>query len=250
MLKDERLNKIQKELTKSNFIKVSDITALLGVTEMTVRRDLQELESQGLLERVHGGAKKISVINKIELSHIEKQNINIEAKKKVAQKVATLISNKDTIFLGPGTTIELVYDYLDIAFAKVITNSIHVFNRFMDDKRFELILVGGSYRERTGAFIGGFVNSTLSKIRVNKSFISVNGVYNNYIYTSNEEEGITQNIILNNSNKSYIVADHNKIHREDFYSFYKLENVTALVTDEGINKDLEERYKDLTKIIY
>ncbi|MGX7418041.1 DeoR/GlpR family DNA-binding transcription regulator [Carnobacterium gallinarum] len=249
MLKDERLEKIVALIETKGIIKVSDITDLLGVTEMTVRRDLQILEEQGLVQRIHGGAKKIESLNDRELSHLEKQEIHIEEKKKVAEIIAHLIVDGDTVFLGPGTTLEFVYDYLEISFAKIITNSIHVFNRFVGDDRFELILIGGTYRSRTGAFIGSFANETLNKIRVKKAFIGTNGVFQNNITTSSEEEGVTQSLVLDNANEKYIVADHHKLNQEDFYRFYCLDEITALITDDGVNPDVKNMYHTFTNVL-
>ncbi|CAD5901643.1 DeoR/GlpR family DNA-binding transcription regulator [Carnobacterium maltaromaticum] len=249
MLKEERFLKIQELINQHEIVKVSEITSVLNVTEMTVRRDLQSLEEQGLLIRVHGGAKKIDILSPQELSHLEKQEIHIDEKKEIAKRIASMIVNGDTIFLGSGTTLEFVYDYLDVTFVKIITNSINVFNRFVDDERFELLLVGGTYRIRTGAFVGRFANETLKKMRVKKAFIGANGVFENNITTSNEEEGVIQQVVLDNANEKYIVADHYKLNHEDFFCFYDLNDVTALITDSGISKEVQKKYETFTKII-
>ena len=184
MLKEERQSIIINLLNEKGIIKVSDITDIINVTEMTVRRDLQELDRKGLLKRIHGGAKLNQVNIEKELSHKEKQNINIDSKIDIAKKICRLINEGDSIFLGTGTTIEIVYDYIDVNYLKIVTNSIYVFNKFVNDQRYELILIGGSYRSRTGAFVGSIANDTLSKIKINKSFIGVNGIFDNKVFNS------------------------------------------------------------------
>lgn len=131
------------KLKTDKFIKVSEITEELGVTDMTVRRDLQGLEDQHLIIRVHGGAKLADRVSSSELSHIDKIKINIDAKKEIARKIANEINDNETIFLGAGTTIELVHDYITAKNVKIITNSFHLFNRLKNDSDFELILIGG-----------------------------------------------------------------------------------------------------------
>ena len=146
MLKQQRLNIIQELLSQKEIVQVSDLTNILNVTEMTVRRDLKTLEDAGKLLRIHGGAKTVDNSFNKELSHIEKQEIMIEEKKYISKKIANLIKSGDTIFLGPSTTIENMYDYMEDFPTRIITNSIHVFNKFNNSNKYDLILIGGSYR--------------------------------------------------------------------------------------------------------
>lgn len=250
MLKEERHSVILNLLNEKGIVKVSEITEILNVTEMTVRRDLQDLENKGLLTRIHGGAQLNNLVIKEELSHLEKKNINIKEKKEIAKKIASKIVDGDSIFLGPGTTIELVYEYINADYLKIVTNSIHVFNKFINDSRYELILIGGSYRNRTGAFVGSIANDTLSRMNIKKAFIGVNGIYNNAISNSNEDEGMIQATVLNNSLEKYIVSDSSKLNKRDFYEFYNLEDVTAIITDTNISKENINKYSKYTEIIF
>lgn len=249
MLKEERLQTILELLNTNGIVRVADLTSALNVTEMTVRRDLKQLEEAGLIKRIHGGATLPDNLSIKELSHHEKQKINIEEKKQVAEKIASLIEENDTIFLGAGTTIELVFDYMKVFPNRIITNSYYIFNKFKSNNSYDLILIGGSYRSRTGAFVGSIANNSLAKINVHKSFIGVNGVYMNQVYTSNEEEGTTQSIVLDNSKEKYIVADHSKIGKKDFFSFYNLDEITAVITDEYLTEQKRKELENYTKVI-
>ena len=88
MLKEERHSIILNLLSEKEIVKVSDITNILNVTEMTIRRDLQDLDNKGLLKRIRGGAQLRNIVIEEELSHKEKQNINIEYKKSIAKKIS------------------------------------------------------------------------------------------------------------------------------------------------------------------
>ena len=90
----------------------------------------------------------------------------------------------------------------------------------------------------------------LSKMKINKAFIGVNGIYDNDISNYNEDEGTIQSIVLNNSSEKYIIADSSKLNKHDFYQFYKLENVTAVITDNKISAENLHRSSKYTKIIY
>lgn len=249
MIKEERLNYILDKLKRQKFIRVSDITKELNVTDMTVRRDLQKLEEQNQAVRVHGGAKLIEENKQPELSHIDKISINIEDKKEIAQKIAAEIYDNETVFLGAGTTIELVHEYLEAENVKIITNSLHLFNRIKNEERFEVILIGGTYREITGCFVGAIANDFIQNIHVQKAFIGVNALTEEGIYTYSESEGITQQLILNNSAKKYILADSSKFNQKDFYRFYSLDKADVLITNDHLDEDLKENYQKLINII-
>ncbi|WP_309228345.1 DeoR/GlpR family DNA-binding transcription regulator [Virgibacillus saliphilus] len=232
-----------------DFLKVNEAAELLDVTEMTIRRDLVNLEKQGSIVRVHGGAKKIPEDEYIELSHKEKETLNVEEKKYVAKKAAELIKDKDIVFIGPGTTTEMIYDYIDVNTANIITNSISIFNRFQGDTRFEVILIGGRLRERTKTFVGYFTRNWIKDFKVQKTFIGTNGIYEEKITTADEEEGSIQQTILNNSKNNYVVSDSSKFGIEAFQVICPIQDVTAIVTDQQIPAKIEEFYKGKCKII-
>ncbi|WP_026883905.1 DeoR/GlpR family DNA-binding transcription regulator [Clostridium akagii] len=250
MLKKERLLSLLEMTNKEGFLAVSKASEALKVSEMTVRRDLAELEKSGRLIRLHGGSQSLNHNKREELSRSEKMDIHVEEKNEVAQIVASLIEEGDTIFLGPGTTIEMVPDYINLDFIRVVTNSLPVFEKLQENcSQYEILLIGGNYRKHSGAFIGNIANETLEKLRVTKAFISVNGVLNEKVSNANSEEGRTQSIALNHANEKYIIADHYKLNTEDFYCFYSLNDVDAMVIDKGIDDEMVRHYEQFTKII-
>ena len=249
MLKEERQEIILESLNKADIIRVADLTQKLEATEMTIRRDLQSLEERGLLIRIHGGARSKESAKFEELSLNEKRGINTENKMEVAKIAASLVNDHDIIYVGPGTTAEFLADYIKASNVKVVTNCLSVFERFRGDDRFDLILVGGSLRAKTNTFVGSFANDMLAKIRVKIAFIGANGVAGNDVMTSNEEEGHCQKIIMNNAIERYLLCDSSKIEKEDFYTLYNLEEITALLTDSKIDPDLKLKYSKYCKIM-
>lgn len=252
-MKESRHEKILELLDQQGIVKVSDLVDILGVTEMTIRRDLQELENGDLLIRIHGGARKAEAevlsSSNIELSHRQKRDLYLNEKQQIARIIANNIFENETVFLGSGTTIELVHDYLTINRAKIITNSIYVFDKFKYDERYELILTGGSYRSITGSFTGTIANDFLSTINVQKAFIGVNTLNNYSMFNANEDEGVIQRTILNNAREKFIIADNSKFNKLDFYQFYDIRDADYLITDNQLPQDLEEYYSKWIKII-
>ena len=251
MMKERRHAMILELLNSNDVIKVSELVNELDVTEMTIRRDLQELEDNHQLIRIHGGARRVENDSTylVELDHRLKREINLEEKKEIAQIIANNIHENETVFLGSGSTIELVYDYLELNHAKIITNSIYVFNKFKNDERYELILTGGTYRSKTGSFTGTIANDFISSINVEKAFIGVNALNNEAVYNANEDEGVIQRSILNNSREKYVIADFVKFDKMDFYQFYDLTAIDYLITDSKVPQETLEKYSKWVEII-
>lgn len=243
MLKEKRQDLIAEMVNDKDLIEVSDLTMSLDVTEMTIRRDLKELEEKGLLKRVHGGAKKIKSISDIEYSNAEKKEKNITQKKYISKQISEILNEDDIVFLGAGTTIEFVSEYVGEKRLKVFTNSLYLFNELINKKTIDLRLVGGSFRNITGAFVGPMAVESIKNLRFKKAFIGVNGINDNNAFTYNEDEGYLQKLVLDNSVEKYIVADYSKIGVEDFYSFYNIDGVNIITDDKVSSQDLKSLKK-------
>ena len=142
-MKESRHKVILQELDQTGVVSVKNLKELLNVTDMTIRRDLIDLEKQGLLIRVHGGAHKKVKDSLNEASHSEKTMLNIEEKKLIAKKCADLIAEGDTVFIGSGTTTDFIGDYLEGKNISIVTNSLPIFEKLKDYPNFDLILIGG-----------------------------------------------------------------------------------------------------------
>ncbi len=137
MLKTDRFQAIMSLLEVNGTVRVSDIMEKFSVSDMTVRRDLDEMEKQGLLERVHGGAKLKDFYRHVELSHREKQIMLQEEKQRIVEKANEMINDGDTIFLGPGTTIELMSKIIQGDSLRIVTNCLPVFEELNKRKGIE-----------------------------------------------------------------------------------------------------------------
>lgn len=249
MLKKERLIAILEQVNQRGIITVADLIATLNVSDMTVRRDLDELAKDGKIIRIHGGAQSINTPTLTELSHIEKKKINSKQKEAIAKKAASLIQENSTIYLGPGTTIELIAQYVNQADGlRVVTNSLPVFKTWKH-KNVELILIGGNYRKKSGAFIGSLTADMLKHLKFNQAFVGINAVRKQHLMTANPEEGLAQTIALENSRKRIILADKFKLEQDDFYEFYNLEKIDLFVTNSVANEEILEEYQKYTQVL-
>lgn len=249
MLKRERLDHILQMVNEKGIVTTQEIINALCVSDMTVRRDLDELDKGGKLVRLRGGAQSMHYNIDKELSHTEKSTVHREEKQEIAKLAASMVKDQDSIFLGPGTTIELMASQINSRPARIITNSLPVFEILKTRFQQELILTGGSFRSHTGCFVGTLTNSMLQRTNFTAAFISCNGIADGKVTTSSMEEGEAQNIALNNSHYRYLLADASKFNREDFYTYYHLYNIDALITDKNVSTDTLERYAHFTKIM-
>lgn len=242
MLKEERLKRIIELLSKTGTIKVTDIMAELSISDMTVRRDLDELEKQGKLQRVHGGARLEEFYLHEELTHSEKTILNRDAKQKIAGKAAQLIEEGETIFIGPGTTCELLATKIHTKNLRIVTNCLPVFQTLMkEQKERKVYLLGGEMRTITQAFFGEITNKNLQDMHFHKVFFSCNGLNKQDVMTSTIEEGQTQRIALDNSISRYLLIDSSKIGKTDFAVYYQLQDITQVV----VNKDDTHSYSKI-----
>ena len=248
-MKEKRIDLIMKEVGKYGIVSVGDLMKKLAVTRMTICRDLKLLEEAGLLKRIHGGAVRNDDLKLVELTHLQKKNINISKKEEIGKLAADSIENGDIVFIGASTTNECLMKHIENKRIRIITNSFYIFEQYKGNKDFELILTGGSWREKSGAFIGEITDRILAGIRVHKCFIGANGIKDNNITNSNKEEAGLQKIIMNNSRENYVLIDSNKFELKDLYTFYQTDKVNGIITDSGLNKDIRVKYGKYTEII-
>lgn len=249
MLKKERLVKILNMINCQGIVTVNDLINEVNVSDMTIRRYLDELDKSGQIIRVHGGAQSLSYSTKKELSHSEKLKLQMYEKELIAKVAASHINDGDTVFLGPGTTLELLANHLANKRIRVITNNYPAFEILKQSDSVNVIITGGEYRENTGALIGPITNATLKNLNFTKAFFSSNGIHDEAIAAYNIEEGEAQKIALNNARTRYLLADTKKLNKDDFYVFYNLRDVDYLITDYSISKDIKNYYEQYVNII-
>ncbi len=248
MLKEERQKIILDKLKENDIIQVSQMTDLLDVTDMTIRRDLKELEDKNLLVRIHGGASKVEKARSREFSNEEKLLQNKDLKIEIAKKINEIMASDQNIFLGAGSTIEYVSEFIGEKKLNIFTNSLYLFRKLVFLDNVNIKLIGGEFRRVTGAFVGPLSLDLVAKMRFNQAFIGVNGVNKGKAYTYSPEEGILQKMILDNSFDRYLVADSSKLGYEDLYHFYNIEDA-RFITDSKISPNQSSEIEKYTEII-
>ena len=232
MLGLERRQRIMEKIRLDRKVYVSDLAQTFKVTEETIRRDLEKLESQDLLRRSYGGAV-ITESTSEDLSYKRRSSINSESKLAIAEKAARLIQDGDTIMMDSSTTCQALLQRLkgqrDIT---VITNSIRLMNDFMGSG-FKMICTGGTMRESSCALTGTIASQTLEKYYVDFTFISGKGIDREKgIMESNDSEGRIKSVMIRQARKAVLLIDHSKFDRTAFVKCDDFSHIDTLVTDE------------------
>ena len=234
-----------EKLSHDKFVRLDDLVSLLDTSESTVRRDLDELESERKLHRVHGGAELPHSLQE-EFTNQQKSIKNIQEKVLVAKKAASLISNDDVVFVDAGTTNELLLGYLSQDNLTVVTNSIHHAAKLVD-KNIQTIIIGGHVKKSTDASIGAVAYEQIKQLNFDKAFLGINGIDEEFLTTPDMEEAVIKKTVIENARKLYVVTDSSKIGRVSFAKVDKIENAT-IITNQSSGA-LMKKIKENTRVI-
>lgn len=231
------------KIVEDNYVALEDLMQLLDSSESTVRRDLGELEQEGRLHRVHGGAELFHSLQE-ELSNQEKSVKNSQIKQALAQKASRFIYDNDVIFIDAGTTTEFLLPFLQEKNVTVVTNSIHHATRLVD-LSIKTIIIGGYVKQTTDASIGSVALEQIRQMNFDKAFLGMNGVDEAYLTTPDMEEAVIKKAVIANAKVSYILVDGSKIGQVSFVKVAAINQVTIITeaASTGILKKIKEKAK-------
>ena len=244
MLKTERKQLILEELQEHHVVSLEKLVSLLETSESTVRRDLDELEAENKLRRIHGGAELPHSLQQEE-SIQEKSVKNLQEKKLLAQKAVSLIKEQDVIFIDAGTTTAFLIKELSNKDITVVTNSIHHAVQLVE-KQIPTVMVGGSVKMTTDASIGGVALNQINQLHFDRAFIGMNGVDENYYTTPDMEEGAIKRAIIDNAKQTYVLVDASKVGQTCFAKVAPLKRA-VVITSKG--QKMVEALKEKTEVI-
>ena len=243
MIASQRYEKIVEMVNERGIVNTKELAGLLGVTETTIRRDCEKLESQGLLIRVHGGAKSIdhkTILSQQDEKTMDERTEQLDQKEMVARKAASFVREGDCIFLDGGTSIAPMMKYLKGKKIKIVTHSLLAANVFKDTES-ELFVVGGKYIPEYGMSVGPITLSSIEKFNFDYAFISCAGVdlERGMIYTAEMDTMAVKEKAMELSVKKFLLMDSSKLYVKGFYSFISSKDFDAVICndDEAINHD-------------
>lgn len=228
----ERHRFIISEVEKRGYVAVKDFSNLLGVSEVTIRKDLKELERKKMLVRSHGGVSPLSSL--ISDRHIdEKEKIMVEEKLRIAEAANELLNENDRIIIASGTT--LLYFARKISIKEpltIITSSVKVSLTLCYYPNIEIIQLGGDMRKSSASVIGPYAEQFLSGLMCNKLFIGVDGIDIDFgLTTSNIGEAHLNQYMLDAAKEVIVLADSSKFGKQGFGKICNLDRVNHIITD-------------------
>jgi len=244
MLPAERRKTILELIETQSSLSVVELSKVLGVSDMTVRRDLRMLSNSGLLERVHGGALSRRG-RSYEPPYFIREQESGRHKALIGQKAATLIQQGDSVALDVGsTTLELARNMSGIANLSVLTSSLRVTNELVDSPNIRLILTGGMVRQQELSLIGYIAERTYQEFRVDKAFVGVGGIHVDAGLTEyNLEDAQVKKSLIANADQVIVLADSRKLGETCFAYIAPLSCVDILVTDADAHPDMLELFR-------
>ncbi len=241
MLALERQKKIMELLESDGSVLVSKLSLDLGVTEETIRRDLEKLEKQDMLRRTHGGAVQFDE-NAFELSLETRKSKNVDEKKNLAKAAVKFISSGDTIFLDASTTTFFIAKELkSIHNLTVITNSMRVLSELSGCDTVKVIAIGGVVSQNQ-SLVGNMAEQCIDNYFANKMFFSSKGITAQAgILDSNSEESSIKKKMMQNCSNIYYLCDSSKIGRVGFIKLANFTDIDGFITEAQIDEPLREK---------
>ena len=243
MLAEERKRKIIDIIEKNHIVKVSDLSKRFQTTEATIRRDLEMLQGQGKVRRIHGGAVFTNPVTK-DASYSELSTLRIGEKKQIARLASSFVHEGDTLLMDGSTTVYELAKLLvesSLTGISVITNSFHLMGLFVDSS-IRAIHTGGELFSGMNYATGTITEQMLQGIRVDKCFMGANGIEPSYGYSvPSFGDASVKKYMLRASRVSFVLADHTKFAESYMAKFAGFDGeINYLITDslpEGISME-------------
>ncbi|MDY0199534.1 MAG: DeoR/GlpR family DNA-binding transcription regulator [Bacteroidales bacterium] len=232
----ERHQIILNRLKEQGFVNVSELSDELGVSLVTIRKDLKVLESRNLLYRTHGSASLTDpYITDRNIS--EKEKIGAKEKQQIALRAIDFIEPSDSIILASGSTIlELARQLTSISQLQVVTASLNVAQILNVNPNIETHQLGGIIRKSSNSAVGPFAERMMKSYSCNKLFIGVDGIDNDFgLTTTNALEASLNQVMIASARKVFVLADSTKFGRRGFGKICDITDVDVVITDKGIS---------------
>jgi len=217
-------------LQQSEIVRVPELADSLNVSEITIRRDLDDLAAQGVIERFHGGARLLA---RLEPALQQKPLAGDDSRKKrIAVEAARFVNPGDTVMLSGGTTTCAVFREIAAMEVRIVTNNAMIIGEMNERSRAELFVLGGEYNRRTRALNGDLTNLTLKEIHGAICFLGTNAISQKTGLTSTiYAAAVVNRLMAEQCERRVVVADASKVGATANFRSLPLTQVQRLVTD-------------------
>lgn len=240
-LVSKRQQLILQELKDNRTVKIDELSKKLGVSPITIRRDLQLFQENGIVEKFYGGATLVEKALDDDPSFSDSSEKYLTHKHAIAQCAAELIEDGDIVFINSSSTALLVLEYLGDKHVTVVTNNGKAL-QVSNSPNIDLVLTGGEVSRRKLCMVGDYATHLLSKISANKCILGVSGISANLgISTSVLQETTINSTMLKKCNgPTIILADNSKVGKNHNFLIGEINRISYLITDSNADeKEIE-----------
>lgn len=226
-------------LRSEGFYSTLDLAANCGVSEMTIRRDIFDLEQEGLVRRVHGGATSISNGSLVPTDFRERTQLNFDKKAAIARESLEFISRGDIIALDAGsTTLEIARLLPTDLNITVVTHSLPAINELATHPNTKVYAVGGELHDPTQSFSSLESANRLSDFRFTTFFLSAGSIRDGAVFCATPYEAVMKKAIIQSSERVILVSDSTKFTSSAMVKVCELSRIDALITDDQVPKEI------------
>jgi DeoR family transcriptional regulator, aga operon transcriptional repressor len=233
----DRLTALLEMLAASGSMDVAGAAHELGVSTTTIRRDLQLLSEQRLLNRTHGGAVAHGVLYELPLRY--RSGGQQEVKRRIGTAAAKRVGDREVVGLTGGTTTtEVARAMVDRRQLTVVTNSLNIGAELAVRPNLKLVMTGGVARSESYELVGPLADASLARLHLDLAFVGADGISpDDGLTTHHEIEAHTNRVLIDRAARVVVVADSSKLGRIAFARICGLDQVDELVTDLDADPD-------------
>lgn len=236
MLIDERRQHVLAKIQSEGRVLVSELSDTLGISRITIRKDLDYLESKGLVQRTHGGALAPQSEAMFDPSLQEKEHKQLKEKQRIADAAAALVKDGMCVLLDSGTTTTVVARKLRrLSHLTVITNAVNIAAELAGTD-FEIILTGGSLRKNSFSLVGPLAEDALNQVHADILFLGVDGLDPEIgLTTPNLMEARVNRAMMHTATRVVAVCDSTKFGRRSLALIASLKTINTVITDDKLS---------------
>jgi len=231
-MKSERLKQMEAYLKESGICSMSDLCNNFKMSMVTIRRDVDELQKAGVIEKVYGGVRYIEKNIAPTLPYIQRNVRNVQEKEHIGKIAASIIRAGDSVFIDSGTTTLNLIKYVNDEPLNIATNSFNVIEECRCRDSLNIIVLGGEFSRLTNSFVGDSAVRAFSNYNISKAFIAATGASIDYGFSNSAiaESNIKKEAVAR-CRESYVMIDYAKWGVVSLKTFAGLHDVTGVITD-------------------
>jgi DeoR/GlpR family transcriptional regulator of sugar metabolism len=238
LLAAQRKARILEEVSGRGAMRISDLALALGVSDVTIRRDVENLALQGLVEKVHGGVTANSLSTTVEPPFSANSMREQTSKEAMAETAVKLVKPGQAIALMGGSSVyALAKRVRDISNLTIVTNSVPVSDLFAQSpKADQTVVLAGGVRTPTDSLVGNIAAEVFSRFNLDLVFMGTHGMDSDFGFSSpNLDEAEINREVIRRAAKVVVLADHTKWGVRGFCSYADLGDANTVVTDDGMS---------------